>query len=340
MAEQLDIAPDAAGAAEAAGLIEFGAQVRFRHPLVRSAAYRAADPGDRRDVHRALAEATDPDSDSDRRAWHHAHAAVEPDEAVAGELERSADRAQARGGLAAAAAFLRRATELTPDPARRGTRAAAAAQATFEAGAPDTALELLAAAELGPLDEVQQAQLARLRGQIVFARRRGGQALPLLLDAAGRLERVDDGQAREVYLEAIGAAVVAGRLSGRARLREVAEAARAAPRAPQPPRLTDLLLDGLATRFTEGYVQGAPLLKLALRAFRRAAEQGEDDVMRWLWLTWLVAGDMWDDETWQAVTTHAVRAARETGALNFLPWPSPTAPSCMCMPGSSTSPRR
>lgn len=319
VAEQLDIAPDAVGAAEAAGLIEFGAQVRFRHPLVRSAAYRAADPGDRRDVHRALAEATDPDSDSDRRAWHHAHAAVEPDEAVAGELERSADRAQARGGLAAAAAFLRRATELTPDPARRGTRAAAAAQATFEAGAPDTALELLAAAELGPLDEVQQAQLARLRGQIVFARRRGGQALPLLLDAAGRLERVDDGQAREVYLEAIGAAVVAGRLSGRARLREVAEAARAAPRAPQPPRLTDLLLDGLATRFTEGYVQGAPLLKLALRAFRRAAEQGEEDVMRWLWLTWLVAGDMWDDETWQAVTTHAVRAARETGALNFLP---------------------
>ncbi|MFJ5303192.1 LuxR C-terminal-related transcriptional regulator [Streptomyces sp. NPDC088350] len=319
VAERLDIGADAAGAAEAAGLIEFGARVRFRHPLVRSAANRAADPEVRRDVHRALAEATDPEFDSDRRAWHRAHAAVEPDEALAGELERSADRAQARGGVAAAAAFLRRATELTPDPVRRGTRAAAAARASFEAGAPDAALELLAATELGPLNEVQQARLVLLRAQISFARRRGGEALPLLLDAAGRLEGIDDGQAREAYLEAIGAAAVAGRLSGRTGLREVAEAARTAPPAPHPPRLTDLLLDGLATRFTEGYVQGAPALKVALRAFRQAAERGEDDVMRWLWLTWLVASDMWDDETCQELTTCAVRTARETGALNFLP---------------------
>ncbi|MGW1781717.1 helix-turn-helix transcriptional regulator [Streptomyces sp. NPDC002143] len=319
VAERLDIAPDAAGAAEAAGLIEFGAQVRFRHPLVRSAAYRAADPGDRRDVHRALAEATDPEFDSDRRAWHRAHAAVEPDEAVAGELERSAGRAQSRGGLAAAAAFLRRATELTPDPARRGTRAAAAAQATFEAGAPGTALELLAAAEMGPLDEAQHARLARLRAQIVFARRRGGEALPLLLDAAGRLESVDEGQAREAYLEAVGSAVFAGRLSGRVGLREVAEAARAAPRGPQPPRLADILLDGLAQRFTEGYVEGAALLQPVLREFRRAAGRGEDDVIRWFWLTWLVAAELWDDDAWHELTTHAVRAARETGALNFLP---------------------
>ncbi|MFI5888263.1 hypothetical protein [Streptomyces sp. NPDC051554] len=203
MAEQLHIGADAAEEAEEAGLIEFGAQVRFRHPLVRSAAYRAADPGVRRDVHRALAEATDPESDSDRRAWHRAHAAVEPDEALAGELERSAARAQARGGIAAEAAFLRRATELTPDPAVRGTRAVAAAQATFEAGAPDPALELLAAAEMGPLDEDQHARLVRLRGQIIFARRRGGEALPLLLDAAGRLEGIDNGQGREAYLEAL-----------------------------------------------------------------------------------------------------------------------------------------
>ncbi|MFJ2374552.1 AAA family ATPase [Streptomyces sp. NPDC087769] len=319
VAERLDIGADAAGAAEAAGLIEFGARVRFRHPLVRSAAYRAADPGERRDVHRALAEATAPEFDSDRRAWHRAHAAVEPDEAVAGELERSAGRAQARGGIAAAAAFLRRASELTPDPARRGTRAAAAAQAAFEAGAPDSALELIAAAEMSPLDEAQPARLARLRAQIVFARRRGGEALPLLLDAAGRLERVDDGQAREAYLEAVGAAVFASRLHGRIGAREVAEAVRAAPRGPQPPRLADALLDGLATRFAEGYVEGASLLRPALRAFRRAAGRNKDDAMRWLWLTWLVAGDMWDDETWHELTTHAVRAARETGALNFLP---------------------
>ena len=195
-------------------MIEFGTRVRFRHPLVRSAAYRAASPGDRQDVHRALAEATDPETDPDRRAWHRAHAAVEPDEAVAGELERSADRARARGGVAAAAAFLKRATELTPDPAGRGARAMAAAHANFEAGSPQAALELLAAAELGPLDELQRARLARLRAQIVFARRRGRDAVPLLVDAADRLERLGDGQAREAYLEALGAAIFAGRLHG------------------------------------------------------------------------------------------------------------------------------
>jgi DNA-binding CsgD family transcriptional regulator len=297
VAERLAIEPDAAAAAAVAGLIEIGVRVRFRHPLVRSAAYRAADAKDRQDVHRALAEATDPEADPDRRAWHRAHAAVEPDEAVAGELERSADRAKARGGMAAASS----------------------AQATFEAGAPDLALDLVAAAEIGPLDELQRGRLARLRGRIVFTRRRGGEALPLLLDAAGRLERLDDEQAREAYLEAIGAAAFAGRLNGHDGMREVAEAARAAPRGPHPPRRVDMLLDGLATWFTEGYAGGAVPLKAALQAFRRDAGRNEDDVMRWLWLTWLAAADMWDDETWQELTTHAVRAAREAGALGFLP---------------------
>ncbi|WP_414639167.1 helix-turn-helix transcriptional regulator [Actinophytocola sp.] len=319
VAALLSIGADAETEAEATGLIEFGVRVRFRHPLVRSAAYRAASREDRRDVHRALAEATDPASDPDRRAWHRAHAAVEPDEAVADELERSADRANARGGIAAAAAFLRRAAELTPEPARRGARALAAAQATFEAGAPDVALELLAAARMGPLDELLRARSARLRGQIVYARRRGGDALPLLLDAAGQLEGVDGGQAREAYLEAVGAAVFASRLDKNGGMREVAEAARDAPRGPQPPRLVDVLLDGLATRFAEGYVAGAPRLKQALLAFRRDAGRNEDDVMRWLWLTFLAAGDMWDDDAWHELTTRAVRTAREAGALNFLP---------------------
>jgi DNA-binding CsgD family transcriptional regulator len=319
VAELLAIEPGAAAVAEAAGLVELGVRVRFRHPLVRSAAYRAASAKDRQEVHRALAEATDPESDPDRRAWHHAHAASEPDEAVADELERSADRAQARGGIAAAAAFLRRATELTPDPVKRRARAVAAAQATFEAGAPDVALGLVAAAEIGSLDELQRGRLARLRGRIVFARRRGGEALPLLLDAANRLGPLDGGQAREAYLEAVGAAVFAGRLDGHNGVREVAEAARAAPRGPNPPRLADALLDGLATRFTEGHVGAAALLKRALQAFRRDAGRNEDDIMRWLWLTWLVAGDMWDDDTWHELTTHAVRGAREAGALNFLP---------------------
>ncbi|MFG2115897.1 ATP-binding protein [Streptomyces sp. NPDC048718] len=318
-AERLGIGTDAAGTAEAAGLIEFGARVRFRHPLVRSAAYRAADPAVRREAHRALAEATDPETDSDRRAWHRAHAAVEPDETLAVELERSASRAEARGGIAAAAAFLRRAAELTPDTAARGARAAAAAQAVFEAGAPDKALGLLAAAELSPLDKARQARLARLRARIVFARRRGGEALPLLLDAAGRLARVGDGEAREAYLDAIGAAVFAGRLHD-IPVREVAKAARSAPCGPRPARPADLLLDGLALWFAEGCAEGAPLVESALRAFGQAAgREGDADVMRWLWLTWLVAGDLWDDGTWDVLTTRAVRSARATGALNFLP---------------------
>jgi DNA-binding CsgD family transcriptional regulator len=319
VAERLGLGPDAAAAAEAAGLIELGARVRFRHPLVRSAAYRAASSEDRRDVHRALAEATDAESDPDRRVWHRAHAAVGPDEAVAGELERSADRAKARGGLAAAAAFLKRATELTPDPARHGARALAAAHANFEAGAPDAALELLAAAEMGPLDERHQARLAWLRARIVFARQRGVDAVPLLVDAAERLERLGDGQAREAYLEALGAGVFAGRLLGGSDLRQVAEAAAAAPPGSQPPRWVDVLLDGLATRFTKGYVAGAPSLRRALQAFRRDAGRNEDDVVRWFWLAWVVAADMWDDETWHELTTRVVRVAREAGALRILP---------------------
>ena len=318
-AERLGIGDGAAAPAEAAGLIELGVRVRFRHPLVRSATYRAATSSQRQEIHRALAEVTDTQADPDRRAWHRAQAAVGPDEAVAAELERSADRAQGRGGIAAAAAFLKRATELTPDPARRGARALAAAQAEFEAGAPDAAYELLAAAEIGPLDELQRARLARLRARIVFARKRGSDAPLLLLDAAKRLDRLDCGLARETYLEALGAAIFAGRLGGHSGVREAAEAARAAPPGPEPPRLIDLLLDGLATRFTEGYVAGVSPLRRALHAFRGEARRSEDDITRWLWLAWLVAGDLWDDEMWHELATRAVRLAREAGALTVLP---------------------
>ena len=216
--------------AEDAQLVEIGARVRFRHPLVRSAVYRAAALSERRAAHRALAEATDPDTDPDRRAWHRAHAAVGVDEAVAAELERSADRAQARGGAAAAAAFLARAAELTPDPAERGRRALAAAQAKFDAAASDAALELLATAELAPLDELQRARLERLRAEIAFARTRGSDAPALLLDAARRLEPLDAAMARETHLEAMAAAMFAGRLGDSPGVREAAEAAQAAPR--------------------------------------------------------------------------------------------------------------
>jgi DNA-binding CsgD family transcriptional regulator len=313
----LGLGADAAASARAAGLIDLGALVRFRHPLVRSAVYQAAPDSDRREVHRALAEATDPASDPDRRAWHLARAASGLDESVADELERSAGRAQARGGIAAAAAFLERAVELTPDPHRRGRRALAAARAKLESGAPEAAQELLAAAEACPLDELQHAWLSRLRAEIVFALRRGSDAPPLLLDAAERLEVLDGESARETYLEALGAAIFAGRLNGRVGPREAAAAARGAtPRGLQL-RPTDLLLEGLATRYTDGYVAGAAPLRQALDAFGQDAD--EDEVIRWFWLPWIVAGDLWDDEMWHELATRAVRLARESGALNVLP---------------------
>src|SRR6185437_14081512 len=250
----LGIGTDAAEPAEAVGLIELGTRVRFRHPLVRSAIYRAAALSDRQAAHRALADAIDPQTDPARRAWHRAQAAVGPDEGVARELEHSAVGAQKRGGSAAAAAFLERAVALTPDPAHRGARALAAAQAKFEAGAPDAATELLAAAAIGPLNALQSAELALLRARILFARRRGNDAPPLLLDAAKQLEESDRGLARDAYLEAMGAAVFAGRLGGHCGVQEIASAARIVPPESQKPRPTDLLLDGLATRFTDGYV--------------------------------------------------------------------------------------
>jgi DNA-binding CsgD family transcriptional regulator len=317
-AEGLGIDRSALAPAEDAQLVEVGARVRFRHPLVRSAVYRAAALSERRAAHRALAEVTDPDADPDRRAWHRAHAAVGVDEAVAAELERSADRAQARGGAAAAAAFLARATELTPDPAARGRRALAAAQTKFDAAASDAALELLATAELAPLDELQRARLERLRAEIAYARTRGSDAPGLLLDAARRLEPLDAAMARETHLEAMVAAMYAGRLGDNPGVGGAAEAAQAAPPAPQPPRAIDLLLDGLATRFTEGYSAGVPPLRRALDAFRDVEGLTPGDV-RWLLLACRLAQDLWDDELWDLLATRGLRVARETGALSVLP---------------------
>jgi DNA-binding CsgD family transcriptional regulator len=317
-AEQLGISAGAGTPAEDAALIELGIRVRFRHPLVRSAAYRAAHFGDRQDVHRALAAVTDPDTDPDRRAWHRAQAASGPDHAVADELERSADRARARGGAAAAAAFLARAAELTPDLAGRARRALAAAQAKFDAAATDAAVDLLASAELAQLDELQRARLERLRARITFARSRGSDAPAPLLDAARRLEPLDAAMARETHLEAMAAAMFAGRLGGKPGVREAAEAAQAAPVTPQPARPIDLLLDGLATRFTEGYAAGVPPLRKALNAFCPVEALAAEDV-RWLWLACRLAQDLWDDELWYVLATDGLRVARETGMLSVLP---------------------
>ncbi len=315
-AESLGIGGEAGRAAEAAGLIELGLRVRFLHPLVRSAVYRAADPGDRRDVHRALAEATDPVLDPDRRAWHRAHATATPDEAVAAEMARSAERAQSRGGLAAAAAFLQRAAELTPDPAVRVERSLAAAQAKLDVADAASASDLLAAAELGPVDELQRARLERLGAQIAFASRRGRDAPPLLLEAARRLDPLDATMARETYLEAIASAMYAGRLGTGPDEREVAEAARASNRV-HAPGAAEALLDALATRFTAGYAASAAPLSQALRAFGEPDSGGED--RRWLWLACRLAQDLWDDELWHVLATRGVRLARDTGALSLLP---------------------
>jgi DNA-binding NarL/FixJ family response regulator len=316
-AERLGIGPDAAAPAIAAGLLELGAHVRFRHPLVRSAVYRAATPQDRRRAHQALAEVTDPALDPDRRAWHRAHAASGPDEDVAAELERSADRAQARGGVAAAAAFLERAAALTLDSAHRAERALAAAQAKHQAGAPGAALALLATAQAGPLDELQRARVDLLRAQIAYASSRGTDAPPLLLRAAKRLEPLDLPLARETYLDAFSAAIFAGRLAGAVSLPEVARAARAAPQ-PAHPHAADFLLDGQALRITEGFPAGTPRLKRALVAFHRE-DLPREEGLRWLWLACRAAMDLWDDESWYVLSARQVQLARDAGALSVLP---------------------
>ena len=317
-AERLGIRESSAHTVESEQLLTLSPRVVFPHPLVRSAVYGAAGLDERREVHRALAEATDPGIDPDRRAWHRAQATATPDEEVAGELERSAARAQARGGLAAAAAFLERAVALTPEPSRRAQRALAAAQAKSQAGALDDALGLLETAESGAaVDGLLRARAHLLRGQIAFAARRGSDAAPLLLAAARELEAVDPSLARATYLEALSAAIFAGRLARGGGAVEISEAALAGPPPPERPQPSDLLLQGLAVQFTEGYAAGTPLLKEALNAFQRAADLSPDDA-RWLWFASLIALYMWDDHAWTVLFTRQLELARRMGALPAL----------------------
>src|SRR5690348_2212484 len=316
-AERLGIEAEAVAPAADAGLLAIGDRVTFRHPLVRSAAYRAASPAERRTAHQALADATDPQADPDRRAWHRAQATLGPDEDVAAELERSAGRAEARGGLAAAAAFLERAAALTLDPARRAGRALAAAQAKYQAGAFDATLGLLATAEAGPPDQFRRARADLLRGQIAFASSRGSDAPPLLLKAARQFEPLDPRLARETYLDALAAALFAGRLALGGGMPEVAEAARvAAP--PGTARGPDLLRDGLALLTCEGYPAGAPVLRQAVSTFR-GTNVSRDEGLRWLWLASYAAGIVWDYASWDVLSDRQVTLAREVGALITLP---------------------
>jgi DNA-binding CsgD family transcriptional regulator len=320
-AEKLNIPAGAAETAEAEDLLEIDARVVFRHPLVRSAVYRAAGLKDRRLVHRALAEATDPELDPDRRAWHLAQATATPDEDVAAELERSAARAHAHGGFAAAAAFLERAAALTPESAQRAQRLLAAAGAKRDAGDLDAALGLLVGVEEDVLDELGRARVDLLRARIALEQWRGGDAGRLFLSAASRLEPLDPELARETYLEALGGAIASDvEVVGGAPA--VAAAARAAPPGSVPPRTVDVLLDAFAIRLTEGYAAAAPTLARALELLLATDVSGED-VGRWLSVSSgrnsnMVALEMWDDEALHLLAARRVQVARDTGALAHL----------------------
>ena len=308
---------DTAAAPPATGeLIEIGARVRFRHPLVRSAVYRAASDADRRAAHRALEAATDPEVDRDRRAWHRAHAATAPDDDAAHELVEGAARAQARGGIAAAAAFLERAAALTSDPVQRAERALAAARATFAAGDAGDAEYLLGTAEAGPVGELVRAEIDHLRGQIAFDRQRGSDAPPLLLNAARRLEPLDPERACETFLEALLAVIYAGRLATGDGGREVAVAALTSQARTGPPASRRLLLAGMATRLVDGYVAAAPSLAAALHEHR---QQGPE--LAWPSVSYLItAQDLLDSEAWLELASRQARSARATGTLSLLPY--------------------
>ena len=319
-AQELGVGETAANVVESAGLLTLNGAATFRHPLVRSAVYGSAEPSERREVHRALANATNPQLDPDRRAWHRAQGASVPDEDVAKDLERSAAQAQVRGGYAAAAAFLERAVELSPEPSSRARRALAAAQTKFQAGGLDEAHGLLATAESsGAADHRVRAQVQRLRAEIAFASRRGGDATARLLAVAHELEAVDASLARATYLEAFSAAMFVGRLAHGAGAVDVSKAVLAAPPMPPSARPSDLLLEGLAVRFTEGYGAGAPLLKQAVSAFQSEALLPPEEA-RWLWFASSVALDLWDDASWTALSTRQLDRVRQTGEVSALPF--------------------
>lgn len=319
-AADLGVGGEAVFEAEEAELITFNdKRIHFRHPLMRAAVYRSAAVHERQRVHAALAGAVDDPAAEDCRTWHLAHAASLPDEHVAGELERSAQRAYARGGVAASASFLAHAARLTPDRARRAERALAAAQANLDAGAPSGAARLLSVAERATDSDVLKARTELVRAKISFASNRRGDAAPLLLAAAKRLEPFDPRVARETYLEAVTAAVLAGRLAhgqNHSAL-AVAEAARQAPPAASPPRAVDLLLDGLVVRLAEGLVAAAPLLKGALAQYVREENEGTADP-RWHDITHRVCLDLLDQETYNFLVVRQVERLRSAGALTVL----------------------
>ena len=314
-AERLSTGPGALVPAAEAGLLEIDDRVRFHHPLVRSAVYRAASPEERRRVHDALAGVSDHELAADRRAWHRALAAAEPDEAVAADLERSAERAHGRGGLAAAAAFLERAMALTRDPARHAPRALAAAEASLQAGDFESAQRLLALAESGPLDDFQRARTALVRGHAAVVSRYGNDGAGLLLSAAKQLEPFDVSLARRAYLTAWHAAAAANHLAETPVLLDVCRAVRDLPPLPPHPHPLDLVIEGFALLVTDGHAAAMPVLE---RAAEEVVQLPVEDVVRWGVHVGGVRLAIWDDEAIAVFERHA-RVVREAGALGELP---------------------
>lgn len=312
-----------------AGLIELGITVRFPHPSVRSAIYGAASTTDRRAAHAALAKATDPRDDAVRQVWHLALAAAGPDEALAVRLERSADEAQSRGGVSAAAALLERSGALTVDAALRAGRTIAAAGAYIDAGAPEVGGRLLSAAEAGHLDVPSRARVDVLRAYAASLWGRYDEAAALFLSAATRLHNIDDGMARDLHLIAMGAAVDASNLTRGVTLEAAAAAAGALPGLSGPERPQDLLLDGFAAFALEGPDTAAPILRDALSAFQRAPRgptttgggpsPGVMEASQWSLFQCGAAVALWDLMTYEVRAQSEVDLARKLGALRTLP---------------------
>jgi len=309
----LGLDPEVADVPGVDRLLTFTPRIEFRHPLIRSAVYHGASGISRQRAHAALAAASDPDRDSDRRAWHLAAAAVGPDEDVAAELERSADRARDRGGWAAAAASLRRAAALTPDAERRAIRRLHAAHAELVAGAPAVAAELLEQVAPSLADLGQRAEAMRLQAWSRFQLGERNAIPALLLDAAEEIKPIHLGRARQILLEAWEAALY----TDKAGVHEIARASRGTPRpADRPESPGDMLLDGFALLDTN-YKAGADLLRRAIAVLQQS-DAADDEDMRWMSLACLAAYLLWDDGAMQILSARAARSARARGALSVL----------------------
>ncbi|MGI5230644.1 ATP-binding protein [Actinoallomurus sp. CA-142502] len=319
-AEEMDIPSEAADPAAAAGLLDIGVRVRFRHPLVRSAIYRAAAPEDRRTAHRVLAGITDPLVDPDRRAWHRGQSVLLPDEGIAAELERAAERASARGGIAAAAGFLERATVLTPDPARRAERAFEAADRKHWAGDNEAAAGLLATAKAGPNDERQQVLIELLAARMSIGAGPGTKDPTAALDGAQRLKAYDRERAHGVFTAGFVTAMRAGRLGRPGLLADTARQLATTLEEPsgEYPKLRNLLLRALISRETEGYAKAVPSLREAVGAYLSASEQG-DHYLHWATLAAATAMDLWQHDDWRTLCERQVLLIHRTGTLLALP---------------------